>query len=594
MKRIYIYLFVLIGLGLTIYSNTLAHNFVWDDKFLIVENYWIKSPIYLPQIFTSELRTFSLMASNYYRPLQSVSYMIDYSIWRLNPFGYHLTNIILHILVSLLVFFLIRLVSKKQDVAFLTSLLFLVHPIHTEVNSYISGRADSLAAIFLLSSFIFYIKHDTTTADRIKKNSYFIFSILAFAFAILSKEAALIFPFILSIYCIAIKKQRGLSMYIKQGVFFVLILLYIILRLTKLNFLKDYSLLFFPSSTPFLLRFFTSAKIVFLYLRLLLLPLNLHLLRSVAVISQIFTVEGILSLMFILILCAGLILAYRYYRVIFFYYAWFLIALLPTLDLFPIGVSVAEHFLYLPSVGFFAIVSTGIINSSFYKKRIFAVLGIIVLLLFPLLTYRQNKIWKNNLSLYTYLLKYAPDNYVVHNNLGVEYLSRGLYDKAEQELRAALKINPDFALSYNSLGHLYSLRNLPEEAIKYCKIALTLRPDIPQLHDNLGLAYLSIDKHQDAIREFKLALELNPRYLSSYQHLGMVNYNLGHKEKAIEYYKKAIMLDDKYIPAYYNIGLIFFNDANYQQAYKWWHKAYEISPNDIYIKSALDKLPHTE
>jgi len=597
-KKPWIYFLLLAAIGLTIYSNTLGNRFVWDDEFLVLKNYLIKNWHYLPEIFTSELRVFSLGVSNFYRPFQAISYMFDYSFWRLDPFGYHLTSIILHILVSMLIYILVNLISKSNLIALLTSLLFLVHPIHTEVNSYISGRADSLAALFILASFILYLKQDEAGVARTKSKLYFIVSIFLFIFAILSKEIALVYPFILVFYDYATKKERLKPRYYKYGVFFIIFFLYAALRLTKLNFLKGYGLSVFPSHSSFFSRFLAAGEIIFIYLKLLFFPFDLHLLRSVANITNLFSFDAIVAFLVLLILAALLVLAFKYSRVAFFYYLWFLAFLLPTLNLFPIGVSISEHFLYLPSIGIFAIISTviitffnsGLMPSSQYKKIGFSVVIAAILAILGVFTYNQNKIWKNNISLYSHLLKYNPDDFIIHNNLGAEYFLLGNYEEAESEFKKALKNNPNYAFSYNNLGNLFAAQNIFDQAALFYNKAAELRPDFAEPRNNLGNAYLKAGRYQEAIKEFILALRIDPKDFSVYQNLGVINYKLGNKQTAIDYYKKAIEINNTHIPAYYNLGFIFYNDGDFNTAYRFWNKALTIAPGDTYIKSALEKL----
>jgi protein O-mannosyl-transferase len=164
------------------YSNSLLNPFIWDDEALVVQNPIIRSPAGLLNAFTSDLYSGVDFGSNFYRPLQAVSYLWDYHFWRLDPYGYHLTNIALQILVSFLVFLFSFNFVKKREVAFGAALLFALSPLNTEAVTYISGRADMLLGLFLLSSFLLFIR------------GYRFFSWIAFILALLSKELAVVFP----------------------------------------------------------------------------------------------------------------------------------------------------------------------------------------------------------------------------------------------------------------------------------------------------------------------------------------------------------------------------------------------------------------
>ncbi|MFC1624718.1 hypothetical protein ACFL28_05380, partial [Candidatus Omnitrophota bacterium] len=149
---------LIILLGFIIYGNSLDGKFMWDDEKLIEENTYIKEWRHIKEIFTENIGKGAGEKSNFYRPLQMLTYMIDYSLWKLDARGYHLTNIFLHILVALGIFYLVSILFKDTLLSFLASIFFVVHPIHAGPTNYISARANSLVAVFMLLTLIFYIK----------------------------------------------------------------------------------------------------------------------------------------------------------------------------------------------------------------------------------------------------------------------------------------------------------------------------------------------------------------------------------------------------------------------------------------------------
>ena len=192
-KQRIIVLVFLLGIGL--YANTFGNSFVWDDELLVIRNGYIKDWSHFPEIFKINLFHSISRKGNYYRPLQSLSLLFDYSLWGLRPFGYHLTNVLLHIANAVIIYFLIGMISRSRRISLLTALLFLVHPIHTQAVTYISGRADPLAAFFFLLAFYLYVK-----SVALNKLAPYLGSLLFFLLALLSKEAALIFPLTLLLY----------------------------------------------------------------------------------------------------------------------------------------------------------------------------------------------------------------------------------------------------------------------------------------------------------------------------------------------------------------------------------------------------------
>lgn len=597
-RKTYIVIFLCV-LGLTIYSNTFGNKFVWDDDFLVVKNDYIKSWSNLPLLFNSELRVFSSDLSNYFRPIQSLTYLFDYTFWKLNPIGYHLTNILLHLLVTFLLFKTIEIISKNKQIALLTSLLFLVHPMHTEVNSYISGRADSLAAVFLLVSFLFYNKYWNESVKKIKQIVWFFCSVIFFVLGLLSKEIALVYPVFLLLYEKLILRKEKKKACLSHIIFFFLVLFYTALRLTKLNFLSQHGVSLLNSPVPFFFRLLAAGKTVLIYLKIIFFPVNLHLLRSVTHINQVLSIEAFVSILALLLMTVGGIKLYRHSKQLFFYYIWFFVFLSPALDLFPIGASLAEHFLYLPSMGFFAIISTVAVKTmnvqqpSLVNLKVMTRTGfVLVIALFSIATYNQNKVWKNKIVLYNYHLRFVPDSEVLHNNLGAEYLNLGLRDRAEEEFKQSIVINPKYAYAYNNLGNVAVIKNELEKALGFFKQVAALRPDLAVSYDNLGNIYMKLNKFKDAKAQFDLALKINPKFISTYLNLGILSFNLGNKLEAIDWYKKAIEINGDFIPAYYNLGYIFYSEKDYQNAYSWWSKALKISPNDPYLKKAIENIPN--
>ncbi|HQP11123.1 MAG TPA: hypothetical protein PKV41_07065, partial [Candidatus Omnitrophota bacterium] len=231
-KNVFWSVILIVVLGFAVYAGSIPGEFIWDDEHLVSDNLYIRDWSNLPKFFTEGMAAGADAPTLYsfYRPVQMITYALDYSVWKLDPRGYHFTNIILHVLAALAVFWLITILYKNLGLALLTSLFFVVHPVHTEAVSYIAGRADSLSVLFMLGCFIFYIK-----ALASDKKVHYALMILSYTLAILSKELSLILPILLLLYHYAFKQQ------IKSKVFLPVLtinIVYIILRMTALGFLS--------------------------------------------------------------------------------------------------------------------------------------------------------------------------------------------------------------------------------------------------------------------------------------------------------------------------------------------------------------------
>lgn len=610
MKNIKIILLILF-LSLSVYSNSLVNPFIWDDISLIVDNPYIKSPDSFLKVFSSNLFSFAYYKGNYYRPLYSLTYIVDYALWKLNAIGYHISNILFHSVCAILLYLFILYLTKKSALSLTASLLFLVHPIHTEAVTYIAGRADSLVTIFFLLALLLYLKYKESFQPKI----YFILSLFCFILALLSKEIAIMLPFIIIFfdYYFPGDKKTGR---IKQRVlyylpYFLILGVYTFLRITILNF----------SSRPvvsigagFLLRLVTSIKAVIIYIGLLLFPFNLHMERSLLTTSSLWRLDVIVSVVLLAAILIFTIRLRKSYKLVSFGSTWFLINLIPVAGVFmpKQNIIMAEHWLYLPCIGFFIIM--GFVFDKLIKINRKITVAVLVSLLFfySYLTLKQNKTWKNpiqfykriiffsldsakahfNLALayekegkyneaiaeYNRVLEIDPNYFLVYNNIGNIYTSKNLYDEAIIEYRRCLEIEPNYFLAYNNLGNIYGLRQEYNKAIESYEKSIELNPSYSESHSNLGLLYLENNIYQKAEKEFREALRLNPGSAEGYNNLGNFYGKRGLYDEAIIHYKQAIKLKANFDKAHFNLGVIYFKKNLIDQAENEWEKALKINP----------------
>ena len=462
-KIILIQVILIIIMGFAVYSNSLKGEFIRDDINLVKYNTYIKDWSKVLNIFMENAGSGSLarVKSDAYRPLQMFTYMIDYSIWGLNVLGYHITNTLLHILVALLIYWLIYILYNNRLLSFFTSIIFVVHPANTEVVSYISGRGDLLSVSFMLLCIIFYIKYLHSESIGL-----YLSILLSSILAILSKENALILPILLLLYHYAFKKRIQLKLFLP---ILSAILIYILLRATSLTSFY-YGLDALLHRVP---GFFVA---IIQYLRILLFPVNLHMEYG----NKIFGFTEPKALFGLLIFLSLLIYAFRKrnsYKMLFFSVYWFFIALLPTSSIYPVtAFYMAEHWLYLPSIGFFLILANGL--SLLYKtpRTRFVATGLLVCGLFSysFLTIRQNNYWREEIPFYERTLKYAPFSANVHNDLGSAYLNRGNIEKAIGQFQKAIENDSNFAIAHFNLAIAYFQQKKYDLAIKHCDRTIEL------------------------------------------------------------------------------------------------------------------------
>ncbi len=550
------------ALGFAVYANSLGGKFIWDDQYLITENRSIKNHS-VAGLFTSNLFQDTDKGANFYRPAQALTYMADYSFWKLRPFGYHLTNILLHILTAFAVFWFISVIFKDRLLSMLTAALFVVHPVHTEAVSYISGRADPLAALFILLAFGFYIREaEVIHSSRAPLRVPYLLTPLFYIAALLSRESSLIFPILLLLYHFTFRKKIPVKNFIAV---LVVSTLYILLRALMLKSTTAH-VLAIPSLAHRIPGFFAA---ITNYTRILFLPFNLHMEYGAIVFkfSDPRVVLGIAILAFSTI-CA--IFNRNKNRLAFFGIFWMILTILPQSNLYPINAYMAEHWLYLPSVGFFLVVagaSNLVISNQVSKVKLtnltwlditrlaITASGILALIAFwSILTIRQNTYWREPISFYERTLKYSPNSPRVLNNLGNEYYASGNLEKALVLYKKTIGVDPKHVEAYGNIGNIYNDLRQYDDAIVYCKKAIEADPAYAKGYNNLGNAYNNTGRKKEAIAEYEKTISLAPYYADGYYNMAIAYSDIGQRDKAIELYKKALSLDPFNVDAYNNLN----------------------------------------
>jgi tetratricopeptide (TPR) repeat protein len=520
----------LVALSLLLYANILPGKFLWDDYGLVRDNAQIKSLTGIKKIFVTDIGTGSSTASNFYRPIQMLTYALDYSLWQLNPTGYHLTSIFFHLAVALAVYWLASLLFKDYWLSFLASALFIIHPIHTETVAYISSRADIIAALFFLLTFIFYIKHLNSGSHK-----PLVFALLFYPLALLAKENSLVLPLLLLFYHYIFRVKVKLRIFL----FFLLeISGYFLLRLAVL---KSQPIIPFGNE-PFYYRLPGFCLAIGEYVRLILLPFNLHMEYGLRLFK--FSHPG--STAGALILSAALFCMFKKWKNKIWPFAigWFFITLFPVSNIYPINAYMAEHWIYLPSVGVFIAASYAILSLHRLKYyRLFAKILIILLVFYYAhLTTQQNNYWRSPLLLLERTLRYAPSSPRVNNELGNEYAGIGDSKKAAEFYKKAIIANPRYKSAYIGLGNLYYAVDKPVEALAMYQKAAGFFPDSPEPYVGLGNTLLKLRRGEEAVSAYEKAIALQPDASYIYHNIAVAYFSLKKYGPAVKYFDKASKL----------------------------------------------------
>jgi len=370
---------------------------------------------------------------------------------------------------------------------------------------------------------------------------------------------------------------------------------YVLLRMTVFNFAKGTNPIIdlsFSATLPLWVRLLTDFKVIFLYLRILILPLGLHIEWFVEPARSMFQ-SGILPYIagFIVIILVVKKISDKN-RLILFGSLWFLLALLPVLNIYPISVLFGEGWLYVPSIGFFIVSS--VIFQDIIKPRLGKIFSGILIALFlvyyAFFTIAYGKVWKDSVSVFTNVLKYektSPFIYLTYNNLGRAYSDRGDIEKSIEYYKKSISLDPNYFEAYNNLGVSYVASGKIVKAIRSFKRAIRLRKDYMSSYSNLGHLYALIGFKNRAIEILKAAIKINPYYYKTYCNLGYIYADKGDTAKAEEFFKKASSLREEDYEPHYCLGTVYVKNKNYEKALNEFNKALKLGMHDPEIYNKL-------
>lgn len=558
-----------------VYSNTLINGFVYDDTSQVLENPLIIDVRNLPRILTTSAWGFQNVstASNFYRPMMNIAYMIIFYIFGLVPIGFHLTNIAFHAATSALVFLVVRellLHCGRQGTsvdlpAFAAGLLFAAHPVHTEVVAWAASLPELTFTFFFLMSFYLYMKF-----GRNLKTGYLL-SVVSFFLAALSKEPALILPLVLMAYDYCFPALHPLQLtqieakvefkayLLKYIPFFVIGGIYLAMRL--------YALKGFAPLKPYLrltgYEYLTNLFSLFgQYIEKLFVPVGLN---AYAVFHPVSLAQtwGILSLVVSVAFILFSIAALRKSKILFLSSLFVSLPLVPALLMFPTFgagdgecLAFAERYLYLPSFGFVLIAAFIVFRIRTGRQGLNIHLNIILIAVLGSYcagTIARNAVWRDDYALFSDIVRQSPHSPFPHYMLGNAYAQRGQPANAATEFKTALGLKPDYAPVHHNLGMIYMGQKQFVEASAEFETALKFKPDYANAYNHLGVAYAAQGRIQDAIQEYRKAIEIDSGSAEAHNNLGIAYAGAGRIREAFDEFNAAIMITPGYVEARHNL-----------------------------------------
>jgi protein O-mannosyl-transferase len=505
LRRTWLHCAALALCGFAVHFPSLQGQLIWDDEYLIRENPLTKSPLLIFETFRHHL--FLDSSSSHYRPVQNISYCLDYLVWKGNLYGYHITNILLHVGSAILLYFLLRRIlpfpgtretggtEKKNgltgtSVAFWIALIWMIHPVHSAAVDYLSGRADSLAALFSCGAWLLYL-HGRSTASRLVGAGFYGLASLCALLALCSRESAAIWLAIFLVHLFAFDTSNRRRKCAVLGACACVLLSYV-----ALHYLPDAKRgLAASAGSPAVVRVTLMLRALGDYGRLLFYPANLHMDRTVEMPQTLLGNAGwrlgirgeYLSILGLLV-AAGLAFGalrkgpMRATRV--FGAAWFALAFLPISNLVSLNATVAEHWLYLPSIGFIIFLFGCALELDRIPQRVVQVAMCVAVIGLSARTFVRSGDWLNSETFYRNSLGAGAAKPRMALNLGLILTAKGDYPEAERLLRRVVAVEPDYPIAINALAHLLFREGKLEEANKYfaesARVAGRTRSEYPR------------------------------------------------------------------------------------------------------------------
>jgi tetratricopeptide (TPR) repeat protein len=560
-------------IGLTLlavlpYLPALRNGFVWDDQEFIVNNQTIRELFPLSRFFQKQglVTTGDIYPTTGSRPLMTFSLALDYRLWKLDPAGYHLANLLLHLLCVWLVALVAYELTRRGTAAGLAAAIFSVLPGRAEAVIALLGRSDLLATLFILIGFYAYLKFAARPRSLV---IWYLISAIGFLFAVLSKETGLVFIGLITGYELIVKPRRPMRVIILRLMPFLAIAA-AYWRYRGWVLAGNTSGLEWWGGTMYN-NYLMSLQAYAKYLWLIFVPAVLSPMHMVPIPAGPFSFLSLLGLVLGLVTVVLVAVLIRKDRTMGFGALWFLIAMLPVANILPIpGMIMAERWLYLPSVGL--CLAAGLAAFRFLKsspgsiKILARGFLFLILLIYSFRVFCWCPAWRSDETVARAALRTSPDSHIALNNLGKVLLEQGRVQEAEVLFRRSLEIKPNYGVAHLNLAMVLRDRGRMEEAKAECLKAVEFSPENPDAQNNLGVVLWRLGDTQTALEHIQEAIRLNPGSAVYRFNLGLALNQLGRIEAALSEFRTVVEIDSNNIDARLFIGYALGKLGRYQEA----------------------------
>ncbi len=564
-----------------LYRNALSAPFVYDDLDQILNNphladwhSFVQRFLLAPVAFTSDFRGPGGLS---YRPLYWITLALDRHLWQLNPTGFHLTNLLLHIANGFFSFRLLRRLNLSLAVAASASLLWLALPIHSETVAWISGRAYSLATLFLLLSLLLAANY-----LRVNKPFSLILYFLTSVAALLSHEIGLLVLPLTLLVAYVIPNINRRSLFNLSGLAILASIVYFTLK----HIVAPQT-----ESGPSSIRAF--ALIFWKYVLWIIFPIHMSVERSTSTPPNILSSAAVAAWIGLAVLIAVIYLFRKSMPVSSTGLLWLLIALVPFCGLVFIYQGMAERFTYLASMGIALCIASLAVEFRRFTRNLFPALVLIWVTWGIYRLHIRVLDWTDPVALYRHSLEATPNSPTVFYNLGYSLREKGDLTQAEEAYRSALRLQPHYQQALSSLGDIYTRQGKNAKAYQAYREAIDINPDDVSTILNLGVLYQKIGAPTAAENQFRRAIDLAPKDSAAYTDLGVLLYQQGKGDEAAKVFAQAIDNKSNDPTPYYDLATIFQRAGRGDLALILYKKVLEMKPNDPDTIANIQALQQT-
>jgi tetratricopeptide (TPR) repeat protein len=579
---------VLAGITWLVFGQTVAHQFVnYDDPQYVHENAKVVAGISPENVFWA----FTHTVGGNWHPLTVISHMSDCQLYGLNAGGHHFTNVLLHTIAVILLFFVLRKMTATSWQSAFVAALFAIHPLHVESVAWISERKDVLSAVFLMFALGAYIRYVRTLSL-----TPYLLLLLVFVLGLMSKPMLVTVPFILLLLDywplkrlapdVAAKSDHPRSVEKRTNLRRIIIekvpLLFLSLASCAATLLAQRQFIDPIGHLSLMDRLGNAAVATVGYLRQLVWPSGLsvfypHPRHSLSV------VQGLMATLFLFAVSAATFTYRRKYPYFLTGWFWFLGMLVPVSGIVQVGEQArADRYTYLPQIGLYVLTTWFVADAvSSWRRRqrmLLATTMAASIVLLVCIAWKQTTYWRDGRALWMHALAVNPQNDTAHIGLCDLDLRENRLDDAIFHARKALEIRPDSPDARSHLAVALSASGQNEEASIHFQKILEAHQSRPRVHYNLATLLLNTGQLDEAIAEFEKELRIQPEFVEAHNNLGIALTSKGELDRALAHFAKTIELDPRLPKVHQNIAMILLRQGHVDQAIVHLQKELRVNP----------------